>query len=55
MKSIQERKLALISKIHQLKEESDKLKRQHCMESQLHAYAGLNEYVCLYVFGSKHQ
>ena len=53
MKSIQERKLALLSRIHQLEREVAKLKQQDYRESQLCNGTCLNEYVCLYVFDSK--
>jgi len=55
MKNIQERKLALISQIHQLEREIDKLKQQDYRESQLRTCTCLSEYVCLYVFDSKLQ
>jgi len=53
MKSIQERKLALINQIHQLERAVDKLKRQDYRESQLRTGTCLNEYVYLYVFNNK--
>jgi len=47
MISIEERKLALFSQVHQLKRQLDNLKREDLKEAQLRTYTGRKAYVGL--------